>query len=429
MREEYENIEIRSEEVQEILGTPPSWLTRWGTIVAMIAVLALGWAGYWIKYPDVVEAQIKVSTVDPPAKLAAKNTAFLAHVLVAEGDTVDRGQVLAVFSTQADYIDVMALSDQLLMVNGESDSSLLAFRPHKDLLLGELQPYLDDFISTQETFRMLRSGSMERLSSRQKRGRINLLEAEIASYEEAKRTIDDQIELDEKLFQNDKKRYERGEISIDALRRQQNTILALKRERASAESAIKSRQYELDLLNSQLSTMRRDTELGRETASEDLKASFRQLKSQVQEWERNFMLISPIRGQVVFTDQNLQEQGFIDLGTELMMVLPIGPQEVAGRISLKLKGSGKVKEGQRVVVKFDSYPFHEFGAVTGRVVDKGPVPINGTIPVEVDFPQGLRTTKNRTIDVAQEMTGTAEIITEDKRLIERIFLSFQRMTS
>jgi multidrug efflux pump subunit AcrA (membrane-fusion protein) len=429
MREDYENIEIRSEEVQEILGTPPNWLTRWGTIVAMVAVLALGWTGYWIKYPDVVEAQIKVSTVDPPAKLAAKNTAFLAHLLVEEGDTVDRGQLLAVFSTQADYIDVMALSDQLMVVNGESDSSLLAFRPHKDLLLGELQPYLDDFISTQETFRMLRSGSMERLSSRQKRGRIALLEAEIDGYEEAKETIDSQIELDEKLFQNDKKRYERGEISIDALRRQQNTILALKRERASAESAIKSRQYELDLLNSQLSSLRRDTEIGRETASEDLKASFRQLKNQVQEWERNFMLISPIRGQVVFTDQDLQEQGFVDLGTELMMVLPIGPQDVAGRISLKLKGSGKVKEGQRVVVKFDSYPFHEFGAVTGRVVDKGPVPINGTIPVEVAFPQGLRTTKNRTIDVAQEMTGTAEIITEDKRLIERIFLSFQRMAS
>lgn len=429
MREEYENIEIRSEEVQEILGTPPSWLTRWGTIVAMIAVLALGWTGYWIKYPDVVEAQIKVSTIDPPAKLAVKNTAFLAHLLVEEGDTVDRGQVLAVFSTQADYIDVMALSDQLMVVNGESDSSLLAFRPHKDLLLGELQPYLDDFVATQETFRMLRSGSMERLSSRQKRGRIALLEAEIAGYEEAKRTIDDQIELDDKLFQNDKKRYEKGEISIDALRRQQNTILALKRERASAESAIKSRQYELDLLNSQLSTLRRDTELGRETASEDLKASFRQLRNQVQEWERNFMLISPIRGQVVFTDQSLQEQGFFDLGTELMMVLPIGPQDVAGRISLKLKGSGKVKEGQRVVVKFDSYPFHEFGAVTGRVVDKGPVPINGAIPVEVAFPRGLRTTKNRTIDVAQEMTGTAEIITEDKRLIERIFLSFQRIAS
>ncbi len=124
MNDEYEHIEIRSEEVQEILGTPPSWLTQWGTVIALIGVSLLGWAGYWVKYPDLVEAKIKVYTSEPPAKMVAKNTAFLTDLLVEQEDTVEADQVLAVFSPKASYSDVMVLDDQIFAVKDLSDSSL-----------------------------------------------------------------------------------------------------------------------------------------------------------------------------------------------------------------------------------------------------------------------------------------------------------------
>lgn len=56
------DIEIRSEEVQEILGTPPAWLTRWGTLVAFFTFVVLLWTAYWIRYPDYVEGEIKVTS-------------------------------------------------------------------------------------------------------------------------------------------------------------------------------------------------------------------------------------------------------------------------------------------------------------------------------------------------------------------------------
>ena len=40
---------------------------------------------------------------------------------------------------------------------------------------------------------------------------------------------------------------------------------------------------------------------------------------------------------------------------------------------------------------------------------------------EVEFPNGLTTNYNKQIKFSQEMQGSAEIITEDIRLIERLF--------
>jgi hypothetical protein len=36
-----ENIELRSEEVQEILGRPPQWIIRWGITIIFIIVAGL----------------------------------------------------------------------------------------------------------------------------------------------------------------------------------------------------------------------------------------------------------------------------------------------------------------------------------------------------------------------------------------------------
>ncbi len=64
----------------------------------------------------------------------------------------------------------------------------------------------------------------------------------------------------------------------------------------------------------------------------------------------------------------------------------------------------------------------------GKVKWKGKVPSDNTIPVEITFPKGLVTTRNKIIEPAQEMNGTADIITSNKRFIERIFEGFRKIS-
>ena len=65
-KKEEKDIELRCEEVQEILTRPPHALIRWG-ITAFFGVLALLFiGGCFFKYPDIVSAEITITTEHPP---------------------------------------------------------------------------------------------------------------------------------------------------------------------------------------------------------------------------------------------------------------------------------------------------------------------------------------------------------------------------
>jgi len=52
----------------------------------------------------------------------------------------------------------------------------------------------------------------------------------------------------------------------------------------------------------------------------------------------------------------------------------------------------KIKEGQRVLVRFSGYPFKEFGSVTGRVSYLSEFPVKDSVFVaKVKFPNGFIT--------------------------------------
>ena len=60
--EEHESIELRSEEIQEILGTPPRKIVRWGTTIAFLTFCFLIFVSYFVRYPDVIKAPIVLTT-------------------------------------------------------------------------------------------------------------------------------------------------------------------------------------------------------------------------------------------------------------------------------------------------------------------------------------------------------------------------------
>jgi len=50
---------------------------------------------------------------------------------------------------------------------------------------------------------------------------------------------------------------------------------------------------------------------------------------------------------------------------------------------------------------------------------------DGNLLIDVALPNGLKTSYNKQITFQQEMKGSAEIVTEDLRLIERILYQFK----
>lgn len=76
------SLNLRSEEVQEILSNPPSWIVRWGiTLIFMFTILILI-LSFAIKYPDFVSAKVLVTTEQPMEKIMARHNGQLEKSLL-----------------------------------------------------------------------------------------------------------------------------------------------------------------------------------------------------------------------------------------------------------------------------------------------------------------------------------------------------------
>lgn len=83
--------------------------------------------------------------------------------------------------------------------------------------------------------------------------------------------------------------------------------------------------------------------------------------------------------------------------------------------------------GQRVIVRFTNYPDAEFGTVEGCVSAISLVPSGNNYLVEISLPNQLTTNYGITLPIAQEMKATAEIVTADMSLIERLILPVKKV--
>ena len=99
------------------------------------------------------------------------------------------------------------------------------------------------------------------------------------------------------------------------------------------------------------------------------------------------------------------------------------------RCLVPLYGSGKVKKGQTVNIKLEGFPYQEFGMLIGKVENISLTPRNNFYHVEVSLTNGLTTSYNKKLEFKNEMSGVAEIITEDLRVIERLFHQLRSVVS
>jgi multidrug efflux pump subunit AcrA (membrane-fusion protein) len=134
-----EDIELRSESVQEVLSNPPSWILRYGiSIIFMIMTFTL--IGSWfVKYPDIISAKAVVTSVNPPERLESKVNSRIAKIYVTNSKKVKKGDVLAILESTANYQDVLTLTKAINAINTNYQNFSFPFDKLKNLELGEIQ--------------------------------------------------------------------------------------------------------------------------------------------------------------------------------------------------------------------------------------------------------------------------------------------------
>lgn len=417
-----------SEPVQEIMGSIPSWITRWGvTVIAGIfALIVIGCC--IIRYPQTLTSSITLTSENPPSDLASRYDGLLDTVCVVNGQKVSGGDLVALLSTPADYGDIMAVRDLL------------------DSLSSRERDALPDAVSSPSLYENYRLGDLQSSWSELVRSCSAYLNwSEIDQSGHQKRLVEEQIGknreyyddlLAQKAVLEQDMRYELAGLERDSLLMVRGAV-----SRAEYEATLKNwiskkgslASFEATLTSTQLSILQlrqQLTELEIQRQNEEtehlrgIMQQASQLKAQVAQWLEQYAVISPADGTVSL--QKVWSRGqHVMVGDVIASVVPDEGDRVIGRLQVPSSGFGKVEEGQTVNVRLNGFPYMEFGVLKGVVESIPAVPQTVTTAegnsivytVEVSFPDSLVTTYGKELPMVQQMDGTAEIITRDRRLI------------
>ena len=409
--------------MEEILVTRPRWLARYGTVLLAVVLVVLVILASWFTYPDTVTGDLTLTTVDPPRVLLAPQDFTIEEILVGSGDTVEAMQTLLVARSSATFADVASLDTKLYNARDESDAGLAAFVIPTEWNLGEIQETVFDFREKQSAYVNLRERRLDGLTTRELTRRITDRETFIRRERRRQGPLEDAAQRARTRVQRLQQRASEGIRNTEALNDQRIILQRAEDALQQSRGEVRAAAFDIELMRNQVESYRGGLPSTLTQAADELRASYDALRAAVSGWMRNHALTAPIRGSVIL-ERGLRPESFVLRGTEIATLLPANAGNVIGRLELPVRGSGKVDIGQRVLVRFDSYPYLEYGSVEGTVTARATFERDRRLMIEVAFREPLYTTTGHRLDATPFMRGQASVVTGERSLLERFMDRF-----
>lgn len=423
MEEIKDGLKIYSEEVQDILSDPPKSIQKWGNTILLLFIIVLFVISWCIKYPDIIKSQIVITTNIPPQKIQAKSSGKIDILLVKDKSEVLQDSPIAVLENSANYQDVFILKKILDTINIRRTE--FPFEKLKYAQLGDIENTFANF---------QKENAADQLNTQLRPYKV---EGDAQSYEaiqlkERLSLLESQKEINQSeltLQKNDLDRYEilfkKGICAAQEVERQQLLYLQAQKSYKTLLSTISQLKSSLNELKKNNQTTRINERKENTNVDRNKIQAFYQLKNAVKNWELKYLLSSSTTGIISFLQLWSRNQP-VEAGQILFAIIPKDENGYIGKLKAPALNSGKIKLGQRVNIKLINYPEREFGIIKGVVIKKSLTPDKeGNILIDVNLPKGLETSYKKNIIFQQEMQGTADIITEDLRLIERLLYQFK----
>jgi len=418
-----DQINIRTQEIDEILGKTPNRIIRWGVSLIFLIVLILLIGSWFFRYPDFIKSTIEITTSNPPADIISRANGKIDTIYVLNSEKVKNNQIIAIIENPTKYSDFAQLAKNLESFEENLDnpdsSSFSAILGNKSLELGELQSDFSLFVSACKSFLNYQNlGFFDK--------KVESVKRQISDYRlfykktyEQKQTMKEDLELARKDYERFKYLFNNLAIPEADLEKSHSRFLNKKYSFESISTSLANINIQISRLESSIIDLQLQQQQQREDFLVNLNGAFENLKAHLDIWEQKYVLKAPLKGICVFTKYWSKNQN-ITLGEKIMTIVPNESGNIVGKLLLPIVGAGKVKSGQRVNIRLHNYPYMEFGMLTGVVQSISSIANEDFYYVEVGFPHGMKTSYGIQITFSQKMQGTAEIITEDIRLLNRI---------
>jgi multidrug resistance efflux pump len=421
-REEFVPLEdIRTEEVTEIIGKMPHWIIRRGiTVIAFLCVVILTGA-YFFKYPDLIQAKVTISSGNPPVKLVAKSSLPIQQIFVKNEQAVKADEVLCVFSNAAHYEDVIFISALIRQMDTTLDikNFVRTVALPAELQLGDLQSnYVALFQAVQNLKFFLQHNTYDAtIGSLSKQvGYQSQLQAE----QNGKQHIQQkQLAIQQRQFAADSALLQAKVISMVEYEESQKRMLDQQvnsgnNRTISLQNKLQENEYAKNIA---LTTLQKHSEAN--DLLQKVNDAVGRFEGAIAQWEQSYVLKSPAAGKVSFFTI-WKENQFVTAGEGIMMIIP-PTQDFVVRGTTGMDRYGKIKTGQKVLIKLQAYPYEEYGMLEAQLTKRSIVAMDNHYAIEMKLKHGLITNSCKTIPANPLLEAEAEIITADKSIMERLF--------
>lgn len=424
-----EEIQLRSDELQEIIGRKASFLERYGILAMAVVVLLIIVFSYFFQYPDTLEASVTITNSTPAIDIVAKTGGNLQILSVHNGERVKAHSILGVVNNAALTQDVLAVEDLMKDVYDETidvDAVYQWMNSH-NLQLGELQNSYNVFknaCSLLHEFLDLdyypKKISLQRRMQDNRQEQDRMLKELFALSNEQTLLLGQKYQRDSVLFVNGRLSKEEYESSRNSyLQSRQSPISNIISEKQEQLTHIQDDGVLLDLTYQLAQTL--NEYKSEYNSARDL------LDAAIKQWDNAYVMRTPIDGIVNLVGVWSVDQ-FVSAGQVVCVIMPSEMEEPVGKALLPADGVGKLEIGQSAMIGLSNYPEEEYGTLVGKVKSIPSVPTaEGLYIVDIEFPDGMNTVFGTSLPNTQQMLGQVRIIVDRRRLLEIVTKPIEKL--
>lgn len=418
----------RNEEICDIIERMPTRFGKWVAIaVTVFALLTVGF-GWAIKYPDVVSGQITINSNQAPVKLVAGSSGKIRLYRYHPRDSVREGNYIAIIQNSANTEDVREINRLLSYPDLSQDTSLqwIDSFPEK-VSLGELNLNYFSFLTAAKNIRHYKQENTYEQQIKSLEDYIKWQNLLIRQTYKDTLTSREKLDMLAKWMKRKNALYQKDMITEKEYDDLRTSYLATCSENQQLHKSITSIHAQISEAEGKLNLIKTEKSEKEQQMHLDLISSYNELIDNIKTWEQKYVFKAPLNGQVEFL-KFLTDNQYVQTGEEIFSIVP-EKQSILGQMLLPSNGAGKVNPQSPVIIKLDNYPYMEYGSVDGKVsaislVTKEEQVANTPVEtylISIELPQGLATNYGKALDFKYEIKGTADIIVNDRRLIERLF--------
>jgi HlyD family secretion protein len=406
-------------EIDEIISKRPPFIVRWGIVLLFIMLLFIGILSWFIKYPDIITASAKLTSINAPKEVITKTSGKLIKLFAKEGEQANAGAVLGYMESNASHQEITYLGENLekmeAILQKDALGALLPYLDDSYQHLGELQQsyqvFLQSFIGFRNYiangFYLKKEGMLAKDAALLRILHDNLIQPRELNIED--------LDLSQKTFAANESLHKDKVIADLEHRVEKSKLINKKLTLPQINAAITSNEAQHNEKQKEIAELKN-------TISQQKAVFYQSLytfKSELDGWKQKYFLIAPVAGKISF-GSFIQENQQLQTNQVICYINP-GNSEYYAELYVPQANLGKVKLGQEVLIKFPSYPFQEYGSVKGKIDFISNIPTDSGYLAKLSLPNALTTSYQKEVQFREGLQAQGEIITQNMRLLQRFY--------